>query len=135
EIGERTRPGKAPLAAPCVRRSRIAHVVLYIAAVEGDDLAELPRLDDLASDLHHRIADVIESDGVAHTAALCSFCERNRLREIQRERLLAGDVCACDEGCERHLGVEVVRRADIDEVDVRIGDELAPVSGASGETK
>ena len=45
------------------------------------------------------------------------------------ERLLAGDVLAGLEGGDRLLGVNVVRRADVDEPDVVGGDRGAPVGG------
>jgi hypothetical protein len=49
------------------------------------------------------------------------------LADIQGERLLAQDCLARARGGNRDLAVSVVRRADIDDVDLRIGDHLAPV--------
>jgi hypothetical protein len=47
--------------------------------------------------------------------------------EVERHRLLAQHVLARFGGCDGLIGVQVNRRRDVDGVDSRVADALAPV--------
>jgi hypothetical protein len=56
-------------------------------------------------------------------------------RHGHRQRLLAIDVLAGLKRGHRHLMMEVVRRGDVDDVDLGILDQLPPVAGGALEAE
>ena len=113
---------------------RVGQVVLEVAPAETDQLAELAGRDHLARRLQDRVAGEIEADQVRDPGAFGGGGHFGRLR-AQRQRLLAVDVLARGEGREHHLAVQVIRRADVDDVDRRVGDERPPVARAAPEAQ
>ena len=72
---------------------------------------------------HGGVEAVRERHGRARRGVGREGREALRRVEIDRERLLADDVLAGRQGALRQVRVEVVRRADVDDVDRRVVDE------------
>ena len=93
-------------------------VVAEVAAVDERDLADRARGDVDAHLLDERIAARVVAGRVHEPALRGRVDQRPALRGRDRERLLADDVHPALERGERLLGVDVVRRADVEDVDV-----------------
>ncbi len=97
--------------------------------------AELAARDHRLREADQRIAGIVEADQVSHAGTRRRRRDLARLGDVERKRLLAPDVLARRERGERHLAVQVVRGADVDDVDRGIGDELPPVARGAPESE
>jgi hypothetical protein len=104
-----------------------------VAAVERADLPDFSGGDEVARKPEERVLEVVEPDGGRDPGPFCGESHLERLGHGRRERLLAIDVLAGGDGGKRHLLVHDVRRRDGDDVDRRVGDQLAPVAGRTLE--
>ncbi len=91
------------------------------------DASQLSFLDQLSQEDDGRNPAVVVPDRVRHASALDSTDHRFRLGDRSPERLLTQHHLAGARGGDRDLGVRVVRARDIDQVDVRAFDQLAPI--------
>ena len=128
EVAVRSRPCNIALEPP-EERSRRAAPALQVDGASVIDPTEGARCHQLVGERHGGDSPVVVPD----ERLTFGGCRRrgHRLGVGQRsgERLLAGDVLAGLECGDRLFGVDVVRRADVDEVDGVVGDAAAPVDG------
>ena len=117
------------------RRRRVRHVVFGVDAAKGHDVADLAAGHDVAREGHERILDVVEPDlgfdagpfrRLGHVSCLCGG---------RSQRLFAMHVLAGGNRRERNGRVECIRRGDADDVDLRIGDQRAPVADRARESE
>ena len=116
-----------------VASSRSREPALWVLDHHLADGAESPARDQALRLLHHRIAGVVVGETEEPSARLDPIADRERLRQIERHRLVADHVEAALERGHRHRMVEVVGGHDGDEVDavrrspLRLSiDHLAP---------
>ena len=131
EVAVRARAGDVTLEPPQQRGVGPAPA-LEVRGAHVEQPSERALGHELVGEGDRRHASVVEPhEGPAHRGG---GRRRHRLGVGERagERLLAGDVLAGLEGGDRLLGVDVVRRGDVDEVDVVGGDRGAPVGGRPG---
>ena len=88
-----------------------------------DQLLDAPPLDREAQ---------FEADREQLSRTLDRLDDAPAVRGRGRHRLLEQDVLAGLERGDRHLGVQVVGRHDVDHVERRVGDELPPVAQDAG---
>ena len=101
--------------------------LLQISPSEVVDLAQLARFDHLPRQSNGRDEPVVEGRHVLDAGRLDALPDLVALVGRAPERLLAEDVLS-RLGCgDRRLGVEVVRPTVVEELDVGVADELAPV--------
>ena len=82
-----------------------------------------------------RNPSVVEPDEALHalpSGLLRRVPHQSGIFERAGHRLFAGDVRAGFERCDGHLGVKMIGRADVDEIDLGITDQGLPVVGAGG---
>ena len=99
----------------------------FYADLLVENAAELAFVDQLLGQDDGRTTAIIVPDHVRHFRLLDSGDHLLRLIRVQRERLFAEDHLAGFRRVDRNLGVGVVRRADVDEVDVLPRDQLSPI--------
>lgn len=116
----------ALLEAPAERRVGVRAPVLQVGAAEVEDLADRALFDVLLGQRHGGRATVVERDGGDDARLLRGLVHAARLFRGGREGLLADDVLARLGGGDRDLRVQVVGRRDVDHVDRRVVDHVAP---------
>ncbi len=131
EIAERARARGLLLEPPDLGVGRAP--VLQVAAPEVLDLAELPGLEQLAGQPHGRHEAVVEGAQVDDAGRLHALPDVVRLGGVAAERLLADDVLAGLGGGHRRLGVQRVRAGVVEQLDLGVGDQLAPVADVALE--
>ena len=129
DVAEGAAPRRLPVAPPDERRRLVGEEVGVEADPGVDEVAELAGADHLAGDGVNRVVRKIVSDEIEDPGFVDRADHVARLVRVPRERLLAVDVLAGGGGREGHLPVQVVRGDDVDDVDVRVRDRLAPVGG------
>ena len=97
------------------------------------DLADLARLDQFPRQPHGGHEVVVEGAHVHHACLLDALPDLVRLRRVPAERLLADDVLPGLGRGDRRLRVQVVRAAVVEQSDLGVADELAPVGHVSLE--
>ena len=133
EVAERARAGLLAHEAPGLG---VGHApLLQVAAAEVADLAQLARLDQLAREPDRGDEAVVEGGHVLDAGRGDAPPDLVALVGGATERLLADHVLARLGGGDRRLGVEVVRAAVVEELDLRVGDELAPVGDVTLEAE
>ena len=113
--------GPLGLEAP-VPVGRLREPVLQVAAVDVPDLAQLACADARARLLHDRVEADVEVRAVDEARLLGALEKLRRLLGGQRERLLADDVLAGFERRQHLRVVEVVRRREVHDVDLLVGE-------------
>jgi hypothetical protein len=127
-VGER-RTGAALLGLQAPRKiGRLEQPVLQVGAVDEVRAADLAGRDHLASLLHQGIPTVIEGHGVDHAGLLRRAPQLVRLGGRHGQRLFRHHVLAAGDRRANHAAVQVIRRGVVNDVDLRIRDEL--VDGA-----
>ncbi len=124
DVGERARGAAQLLVHAPVGVVGAQKPVLEVRAVQQAKRTGLPARDALARLAHRRVVAVDERHGRLPSRLRRDVDEPLRSGGVERERLLADHVLP---RCQRSLGerqVKVVRRADVDDVDVRIADQL-----------
>ena len=107
--------------------------VLQVARADMEDPAESALRDQLVRERQRRHASVVEPDeglDALLRRLLRGVTHRPGIVERSGERLLARDVLARLERRDRHLGMQMVRGADVHEIDLGIRDQRLPVGGA-----
>ena len=89
--------------------------------------ADAALVDQLLGQGDRRHAAIVEPDHVRHARLLDGGGHLFALGHVHRQRLFAEDHLAGLGGGQHDLAVRVVRRADVDHVDVVAGDQLPPV--------
>ena len=116
--------------APREQTHRIGAVHRKEATSVVGDLAEFTSVDQLLGVLHQRRPSVVVSDTCDHTGRPRGGFDANGLFGCATHRLLAEHMLARFGGSDRNRLVQHVRRADHDDVDVVVGDQVVPVDGA-----
>ena len=117
----------APLRCGSTRQlssSGVDEPVLQVAAVDEAHGADPARRDPGPGLEHHRVVAVDERHGGDAVRGVRGGEDPLGLGGGRRERLLADDVLAGRERRRRQRGVQVVRRADVDDVDAVRGHRL-----------
>ena len=127
QVSVRAAAGDLLLQTPYQRELRVHDPVLQIHRAPVVDLADLARVDHLLRKRHGRDTAVVE----CRERALARLGRRRGhllcLVQRVRQRLLADHVLAGFQRRQRHGQVQVARRADVDDADLRVGDDLLPV--------
>ena len=92
-----------------------------------ENLAEPPFVDELFGQRDRGNAAIIVPDHVWRLGGLDRLHHPHRFGRVSAERLLAHHHLAGLGGGDGDLGVRVVRARDVDEIDVRARDQLAPI--------
>ena len=124
DICERARGAAEPLVHTPVVVVRAQEPVLQIAAVQQAHRAGLPARDALARLAHRRVVPVDERNRRLESRVGRGVDEPLRARGVERQRLLADHVFACGQRSLGEREVKMVRRADVDDVDVRVAHHL-----------
>ncbi|OMP12928.1 hypothetical protein COLO4_02565 [Corchorus olitorius] len=135
QIAERAQPCQFFLTVPVQRRLRAGEVIFIMRAVKMHHFTNLAARNDLPRQLAGRIFHVIKTHQRFYTRPLCRLHHLLCIRHAQRQRLFRVDMFAVADRLQRHLFMQEVGRADIDNVDLRIADQLAPVAGGAGKAK
>ena len=131
DVSDHSGAGAAEVVPPGMRQVPVGHEIADEEQADVVDVADIAAPYRLARQDMHRVLDVVEADD-GRDALL-----RRRLGHLPGmidpvcERLLAIDVLAGLDRRHRHFEVHVVRRADVDDIDRRIVDDLAPVLGGA----
>ena len=134
-VAERARAREPAIVAPGEREVGIAHHVLIEGAAKHGDLAERAFRMSWRAKRMRRVLQVVEADQRGEAGGLGRLGHRPGLGRGVGERLLAVDRLAGGECGERDLGVHVVRRGDVHDVDARVLDHGAPVRGPAGKAE
>jgi hypothetical protein len=102
---------------------RLQQPVLEVGAVDVVDGADAAGRHHRARLLDHRVAAVVEGDGVDDAGGAGSLPQRIGFRGGRGERLLRDDVLAVRERGADDGAVQEVRRRVVHDVDVRVGGE------------
>jgi hypothetical protein len=94
---------------------------------EEDDIADLAAVDDVFGEVMNRVFREIVAHPRDEPALGGDGREFGRLGGRRGKRLLAVDVLAGEERRLRRLVMEVIGEADVDEIDLGIGDWLTPI--------
>ena len=117
------------------RRLRIGQEILVHLDANVVDRSDRAFADQLADVTDDRVLDVV----VAEHGDLAGSARRGQhlfgIRQVGRHRLFAPDVLAGGKCRGRHLQVELVGRGDRNDVDLRVGDDLAPIARRLLETE
>jgi len=131
EISRDAGPGRGHIETPkpltALGQIRLDGPVLQELGPVVEDLAELAFVDQPLRQRHRRHPPVVVPDHVGHAGLLDGLDHLEPLGAVHRQRLLAEDHLLIRRGRQCDLGVRVVRRADIDDVDVLALDELPPI--------
>ena len=125
KVAERARAGDSRIEAPNL--SVAVSPILQVAPPEVADLAELARLDHLPGQADGRYEAIVEGAHVLNPGRPDVLPDLVALVRRAAERLLADDMLAGLGGGDRRLCVHVVRAAVVEEADVGVGDDVAPV--------
>ena len=98
-----------------------------LSTVEHGDVADLAGPDDLARQLMSRIDGKAVADARDDRGTVRQRDQFIGFRAGVGERLLAIDMLAVLERRLGNLEMQCVRQADVDEIDIRIGDRFTPV--------
>ena len=124
-------PARLEVVPPGVRQVPVRHEIADEEQADVIDVADVAAPYRLARQDMHRVLDVVEPDDRRHALLRRRLGHLLRVIDPVGERLLAIDVLSGLDRRHRHFEVHVVRRADVDDVDRRVVDDLAPVLGGA----
>ena len=120
-------PAHRSVEAPIERDRRIDELVGEPACPHQPDLPDSALVDHALHQRDRGQPAVVEPDRVEDVRSLHRVHSRDRLRIGHGERLLADDRLSGRGRLGGDLGVSARRRADVDDVDLRPPDQLAPI--------
>ncbi len=135
DVAMRAGTRKIFLKPPDQREFRVNDPVLKVTRPVVVNDPELAVLDHLFGEGHCRnpavvVADHVRDMGFAHRGEHSAA-----LGDVHRQRLFAEDRLARARGGDRDLGMGVVRRIDVNHINVRAANDLAPVGGIIAPAK
>ena len=104
----------------------IGRPILLVVAAEGQDIADASLVDQLLGQDDCRRVPIVVRHHVSDAGFLDSVEHRPCLVGVARQRFLADDVLAGLRRRDCDLRMAVVRRADVDDVDVVALDDILP---------
>ncbi len=116
-----------PESRPALRQVRVDGPVLEELGAVVEDLAQPALVDQLLGQGDGGHAAIVVPDHVRHAGLLDGLHHLEPFGAVHGQRLFAQDHLAGRRRGQGDFGVGVVRRADVDHVDVLALDELAPV--------
>ena len=128
DVADHPGTGPRPVVAPREGNVPTAEEVRVEGAAVVPHGADPPFRDQFSSEALDGILDVVEPHHGRDPRLLGGRRHLERSVRVVGERLLAVDVLAGRDGCHRDLEVQVVRGGDVDDVDRRVLDHLAPVA-------
>ena len=131
DVSDHSGAGAADVVPPGVLQVPVGHEIANEEQAHVIDVADIAAPYRLARQDMHRVLDVVEADDGGHALLRRRFGHLPGMIELVGERFLAIDVLAGFDRRHRHVEVQVVRRADVDDVDRRIVDDLAPILGGA----
>jgi hypothetical protein len=135
DVGDRPRVARHFGDEPPVPIGVFEQPVLQVAAVHGEHAADVAILAHRPRLLHQRHVAVVEIDGVHDARRLGELHQLARLAGVHRQRLFAHHVFLRGEDVAVDLEVQVVWRAVVDDLDVRVGQQLLVVAVGFGDRK
>ncbi len=126
EIVKRTIAG-GKLALPIKEDVGISHEILIHFDADMIDRTDGALAQERPDVLHDRVLDIVIAKDGNLAGALRRFQHPLGIGIGRRHRLFAPDMLAGFEGCNRHLGVELIGSGDGNDVDLWIGDQRPPV--------
>src|SRR6185369_11901219 len=132
DVAERARAGFGFLQTPDARKVRVNDPVLQVGAAKVTNLADAAFIDQLPGKLHGGGAAIIVTEHVYDAVALHRVEHLLGFTERVGERLLAEDGFFGFGGGNGDRLVRIAGRADIDDIDVRAGDDLFPAGRRLG---
>jgi hypothetical protein len=90
-------------------------------------------VDQFLGQTDERVAQIGVAGEVADAGLGRRLGDLGRFAGIEPDRLFGVEVLAGGDGGERDLSVQVRGHADVDDVDVAVGHQLAPVAGRAAE--
>ena len=117
------------------RRFGVGQKILVHLDADMVDGADRVLVEQLADVPDHRVLDVVVAEDRGLAGGAGGGQHLLGIGEAGRHRLLAPDMLAGRERGSRHFEMEPVRRGDRDHVDLRVGDDLAPVAGGPCEAE
>ena len=118
------------LHAPKTRSLWIHQPTLGVAGVVVANLAKRPLFNHFLRLSDGRYAAVVVADHVSDLGLGDSLQHLAALFNIHRQRFFAENVFARLGRSNRDLGMGIIRRIDIDDIDLGIGNNIAPVRGS-----
>ncbi len=113
--------------APEQRNRRVHGPILQVKRSEMIDLADAPFIDQLPRKRDGRYPAVVEPDGIDFSALASGRGHVLRFFSVHRQRFFARHDFAGLECGEGDIVMRVVRRADVDDLDLRVVDNAPPV--------
>ena len=133
DVGQRAAAGR--VVPEGERSGGVRHVIFGVYAAVSPDFAEFAGGDHIAREAEHRVAEIVETDLRLHAGRLGGLGHFASVDGEGRQRLLAIDMLARSDRRQRHFLVQRVRRSDVHDIDIGIGDERAPVRGRARKPK
>ena len=134
DIGKRA-AAAGRVQAPAPRNLRIGHEVFRMNAAHRTDFADLAAFDDVLGKEDQWVLQIVEADLGDDAGLFRCFDHLAAFGNGRRQWLFAIDVLAMGDRRKRHLLVQEVRRGDVDDVDIRIGQEFPPVGRRLAEAQ
>ncbi|MNE45182.1 hypothetical protein D3C80_1394550 [compost metagenome] len=123
------------LALPVEGLGGIGHEVLIHLGADMVDLADRAFVDQAADMADDGVLNVVVAHGRRFARPAGGIAHLYRIGKGGRHRLFAPDMLAGLKGGNGHFRVEGIRRGDRDDVDLGIGQQIAPVAGRAGKTE
>src|SRR5690606_25400415 len=99
------------------------------------DFAQFTAFDDFLRQFYHRVFQIVEADSRLYTLSLCCECHFETLGCSRRKRLFTIYVLACLNSGECHFLVKPIWRCNVDEIDIRIGNQSRPIASGIFKTQ
>ena len=120
---------------PGPRNARISHEIFRMDAAKVSDFSNFTAVYDVFRQPDHRVLEIVEANSCLDILLL--RCQRHfqTIGGAGGKRLFAINMFARIDRRQRHFLVKTVGGGDVDEIDCRIGYQVAPVAGRMGKAQ